>query len=81
MTTIEFKGWQLSEQSVFIFEFAFLWLNYNDTMIKEITVILPDDQAQALLLKESLLSSWQYDGFLWHIGSDFVINFQDEAWK
>jgi len=81
VTTVEFKGWQLSEQSVSVFEFAFLWMNYKDTQIKEITVILPDDQAQALLLKESLLASWDYPNFLRYVGSDFVINYQEGAWK
>ncbi|HOH18456.1 MAG TPA: hypothetical protein PK087_03945, partial [Bacilli bacterium] len=58
------------------FDFAFLWLNYKDTSIKEITVKLPSDETQAQKLKNSLLQQIESDNVIRYLGNDFVINFE-----
>ncbi|HPN61253.1 MAG TPA: leucine-rich repeat protein, partial [Bacilli bacterium] len=73
---IEFKSFQLDTTSTTAFDFAFLWLNYKDTSIKEITVKLPSDETQAQKLKNSLLQQIESDNVIRYLGNDFVINFE-----
>lgn len=56
VTKITFKSWRLDEDSKSLF-FYFIYLNYLSSPIEEITVVLPEDEAEAEELRECLEKS------------------------